>query len=161
IPQSRGITVDVRTDFATDLPPLAATEAEVREALTNLILNAIDALPHGGQITVRTHGQVWDFTDPKQTRAQIVLEVSDTGIGMDKETRERCLEPFYSTKGPRGTGLGLAMVYGVMERHDGKIEVASELGKGTTIRLIFPVRQVEPGESADRSAAPAVPRMKI
>ena len=68
------------------------------------------------------------------------MEVTDTGTGMSEETRKRCLEPFFSTKGKRGTGLGLAMVYGVMERHQGKIEIESELGKGTTFRLIFPVR---------------------
>jgi CheY-like chemotaxis protein len=70
-----------------------------------------------------------------------VVEVSDNGIGMDEETRRRCLEPFFSTKGKRGTGLGLAMVYGVMERHDGSIEIDSEKGKGTTFRLTFPVRK--------------------
>jgi CheY-like chemotaxis protein len=70
-----------------------------------------------------------------------VVEVSDTGIGMNEQTCKRCLEPFFSTKGKRGTGLGLAMVYGVMERHEGKIEIDSELGKGSTFRLIFPVRK--------------------
>jgi CheY-like chemotaxis protein len=71
----------------------------------------------------------------------IVVEVSDTGTGMTEETRKRCLEPFFSTKGKRGTGLGLAMVYGVMQRHEGNIEIESELGKGTTFRLVFPVRE--------------------
>jgi len=71
---------------------------------------------------------------------QVVVEVSDTGTGMNEETRKRCLEPFFSTKGKRGTGLGLAMVYGVVERHEGNIEIQSEPGEGTTFRLIFPVR---------------------
>jgi CheY-like chemotaxis protein len=70
-----------------------------------------------------------------------VVEISDTGIGMSEETRKRCLEPFFSTKGKRGTGLGLAMVYGVMERHEGKIEIESELDKGTVFRLIFSLRE--------------------
>jgi CheY-like chemotaxis protein len=70
----------------------------------------------------------------------VLLEVGDTGVGMDEETRKRCLEPFFSTKGKRGTGLGLAMVYGVMKRHEGGIEIVTELGKGTTFRLLFPVR---------------------
>jgi CheY-like chemotaxis protein len=68
--------------------------------------------------------------------------VGDTGIGMSEETRRRCLEPFYSTKGKRGTGLGLAMVYGVMERHGGQIEIESELGRGTVIKLIMPIRRL-------------------
>ena len=72
-----------------------------------------------------------------------MLEVGDTGIGMNEETRKHCLEPFFSTKGKSGTGLGLAMVYGVMERHEGRIEVQSEPGKGTTIRLIFPIRKID------------------
>jgi CheY-like chemotaxis protein len=67
---------------------------------------------------------------------------------MDEKTRKHCLDPFFSTKGKRGTGLGLAMVYGVMERHDGEIEIDSTLGRGTTMRLIFPVRQLETVEAS-------------
>ena len=142
IPQSRGRTVEMQTDFAPDVPELIGIESEVREAFTNLVLNAVDALPNGGRITFRTRVTRGDAasnggTDP----THVVIEVSDTGVGMNEETCRRCLEPFFSTKGRRGTGLGLAMVYGVMERHEGKIEIASELGKGSTFRLIFPVRK--------------------
>ena len=68
----------------------------------------------------------------------VQLTVSDTGIGMDEDTRRRCLEPFFSTKGQRGSGLGLAMVYGAMQRHGAEITIDSAPGQGTTIRLIFP-----------------------
>ena len=78
------------------------------------------------------------------------LEVGDTGIGMDEQTRKRCLEPFFSTKGKRGTGLGLAMVYGIMERHEGRIEIESEPGKGTTMRLVFPVAHAGSGARCRR-----------
>jgi CheY-like chemotaxis protein len=73
--------------------------------------------------------------------SDLMLEVVDTGVGMDEETRKRCLEPFFSTKGMRGTGLGLAMVYGIMERHEGRIEIESAVSKGTTMRLVFPIRE--------------------
>jgi signal transduction histidine kinase/FixJ family two-component response regulator len=144
IPQSRGITVEVQTDFAPDVPKLAGIESEVREALTNLVLNAVDALPRGGKIIIRTNvPRCESSTDGKKLPMRVVLEVSDTGIGMNEETRKHCLEPFFSTKGKSGTGLGLAMVYGVMERHEGKIEIQTEPGKGTTIRLIFPIRKID------------------
>src|SRR6185436_7101549 len=87
---------------------------------------------------------------------RVALEVSDSGTGMDEETRKRCFEPFFSTKGQRGTGLGLAMVYGVMQRHDGAIEIESELGKGATFRLVFPVREA-PRIAAPETPAPADP----
>ena len=153
IPQSRGSTVEMQADFALDVPELVGIESEVREALTNLVLNAVDALPNGGKITFRTRAIQCDLaqnggTDP----THVVVEVSDTGIGMNEETCKRCLEPFFSTKGKRGTGLGLAMVYGVMERHEGRIEIDSELGKGTTFRLIFPVRKAaSTGVSAEEN----------
>ena len=142
IPQSNGITVEMETAFAGHVPELIGIESEVREAMTNLVLNAVDALPKGGKITLRTrvtHGDV-QLTSPEYL-THVVVEVSDTGTGMNEETRRRCLEPFFSTKGKRGTGLGLAMVYGVMQRHEGNIEIDSELGKGTTFRLVFPVRK--------------------
>jgi CheY-like chemotaxis protein/anti-sigma regulatory factor (Ser/Thr protein kinase) len=138
IPQSNGITIEVRTDLAPDVPKLAGIESEIREALTNLALNAVDAMPDGGKITLCT--QALRPENGSKHPRQVTVEVSDTGTGMNEETRKRCLEPFFSTKGKRGTGLGLAMVYGVMERHEGKIEIQSEPGKGTTFRLVFPVR---------------------
>jgi signal transduction histidine kinase/ActR/RegA family two-component response regulator/uncharacterized membrane protein affecting hemolysin expression len=141
IPQSNGITIEVQTELASDVPKLVGIETEIREALTNLVLNAVDAMPNGGKITLRTrlirhHAAQNNGIHSKQ----IIVEVSDTGMGMNEETRKRCLEPFFSTKGKRGTGLGLAMVYGVVKRHEGNVEIQSERGKGTTFRLVLPVR---------------------
>jgi signal transduction histidine kinase/ActR/RegA family two-component response regulator len=137
IPQSRGVMVEMRTDFDANLASLVGIESELREALTNLILNAVDAIPTGGTISIRTRV---GSRSPSDAPTHLLVEVGDTGVGMTEETRKRCLEPFYSTKGKRGTGLGLAMVYGVMERHGGQIEIQSELGQGTVIKLILPIR---------------------
>jgi signal transduction histidine kinase len=96
-------------------------------------------MPMGGQLVARTR-LVQRMGEP----ARAYVEVSDTGIGMDESTRRRCLEPFFTTKGERGTGLGLAMVYGVAQRHEAEIEIESEPGRGTTARLIFPLPAVTP-----------------
>ena len=148
IPQSRGIMIETRSDLDPCLPKFAGIESEIREALVNLILNSVDAMPAGGTITVRTHAVKLGSAKPDDVPAHVILEVNDTGVGMDEETRQHCLDPFFSTKGKRGTGLGLAMVYGVMKRHDGKIEIDSKPGQGTTMRLIFPVRQLETVEAS-------------
>jgi CheY-like chemotaxis protein len=152
IPQGHGVMVELKQDLGADLPPIVGIESELREALTNLILNAVDAMPQGGKPTLRTCLQAPPENAPALP-ARVVLEVEDTGIGMDEETRRRCLEPFFSTKGTRGTGMGLAMVYGVMQRHDGKIEIRSEPGRGTTLRLSLPVRE----PTAAQPVVPAVP----
>jgi signal transduction histidine kinase/ActR/RegA family two-component response regulator/PAS domain-containing protein len=128
IAQQRGATIEMRTELQPDLPIIMGAENELREALTNLVLNAVDAMPDGGVLTMRTRATA---------TAQVQIEVSDTGVGMDEDARRRCLEPFFTTKGERGTGLGLAMVYGVVQRHSADVEIESEVGKGTTIRLIF------------------------
>jgi CheY-like chemotaxis protein len=119
-------------------------EGEIRDALTNLIFNAVDAMPKGGTLTLRS--RISGARDgarradgPSDTEPRVNVEVTDTGIGMDEETRRRCLEPFYTTKGERGTGLGLAMVYGMVQRHSAELEIDSEPGRGTTLRLSFPV----------------------
>ncbi len=162
IPQSRGITVETVGDFTPNVPDMIGIESEVREALTNLVLNAVDALPNGGKITLRTRVFERDICPGSdQYPTQIVVEVSDTGIGMSEETRTRCLEPFFSTKGKRGTGLGLAMVYGVMERHEGRIEIASEPGRGTTFRLFFPVRNKSHGVNDSQADDPAPTPLQI
>jgi CheY-like chemotaxis protein len=106
--------------------------------LTNLVFNAVDAMPAGGTLTLRTSAPRRSGGAPVRANA-VWLDVSDTGIGMDEDTRRRCLEPFFTTKGERGTGLGLAMVYGVAKRHGAEIEIESAPGKGTTIRLDFPL----------------------
>ena len=146
MPQSNGIVIRVSTSLADNLPELYANESEFRETLTNLVLNAIDALPKGGMLRIATKavGETAEFFGGARP-TKIVLEVRDDGIGMDETTRQRCLEPFFSTKRDRGgSGLGLAMVYGMVERHHGTIEVDSDPGKGTIMRLIFPVRNAPP-----------------
>jgi len=148
IPQARGIMIELRTEFEDGLPQVAASESELREAITNLLINAIDAMPKGGEIVIRSVTRAW-IADSEGHRkpSHVSMEVRDTGIGMTEEIRKRCLEPFFSTKGKRGTGLGLAMVYGVMERHEGTIEIESEPGKGTTMRLVFPMRELSAAAS--------------
>jgi signal transduction histidine kinase/ActR/RegA family two-component response regulator len=133
LPQQRGIVVELHTELANDLPDIMGAENEIRDALTNLIFNAVDAMPDGGTLTVRTRA-VAGADDIQSVR----IEVSDTGIGMDDETRRRCLEPFFTTKGERGTGLGLAMVYGMIQRHSAEFEIDSAVGRGTTMHVIFP-----------------------
>lgn len=145
IPQARGVTIELETELDPNLPDIVGNESELREAITNLLLNSVDALPVGGKLTLRTRCRGWDQKRDGQRRpAFALIEVIDTGTGMTEEVRKRCLEPFFSTKGKRGTGLGLAMVYGIMERHEGRIEIDSKLGKGTTMRLVFPVREMQP-----------------
>jgi signal transduction histidine kinase/CheY-like chemotaxis protein len=136
IPMQRGTVIQVRTELTQDLPAIMGVESEIREALINLILNAVDAVPNGGAVTLRTTlANAATDSDADLVR----VEVADDGVGMDEETRRRCLEPFFTTKGERGTGLGLAMVYGVVQRHSSDIEIESAPGKGTTVRLSFSV----------------------
>jgi len=143
LPQKEGISIEVQRELAPDLPKLRCDPAELREALTNLIFNAIDALPKGGNIKIVTRSAVAQTDgNGSATCPRIQLEVHDNGIGMDETTRQRCMEPFFSTKTKRGgTGLGLAMVYGMMQRYEGTIEIESAPGKGTCVRLTFPVRE--------------------
>ena len=131
--QQRGAAIDVIQDLAPELPAVAAVESQIRDALVNLVFNAVDAMPQGGPLTIRTRVAAG-------SNSQIVqLEVIDAGIGMDEDTRRRCLEPFFTTKGTRGTGLGLAMVYGVAQRHGAMLDIESEPGKGTLMRMSFAV----------------------
>jgi signal transduction histidine kinase len=137
-PQRRGIMIELKPKLAPGLLHVRGADNEIRDALTNLIFNAVDAMPDGGVIEVRTSMPAVPAQGGAPTR-QVWLEVSDTGIGMDEETRRRCLEPFFTTKGERGTGLGLAMVYGMAQRHGCALEIDSKPGIGTTVRLVFPV----------------------
>jgi signal transduction histidine kinase/response regulator RpfG family c-di-GMP phosphodiesterase len=136
VPQQHGIVIDLDQQLAADLPDIMGAEGDIRDALTNLVFNAVDAMPEGGKLIIRT--RTGAAAALAQLSQAVCLEVCDAGIGMDEETKRRCLEPFFTTKGERGTGLGLAMVYGMAQRHGAETEIDSIRGKGTTIRLVFP-----------------------
>ena len=176
MPQQRGLVIELSATLAPDAPAILGVESELREALINLVFNAIDAMPDGGTLSVRTRRSGGSAPSPADrgrgsldpsgpdaggrdamsrdamSRDTVFIEVSDTGIGMDPDTRRRCLEPFFTTKGERGTGLGLATVYGMVQRHAGEIEIDSAPGQGATVRLAFGAAP-EPATSM-RSAPP-------
>lgn len=116
------------------IPIILGDAARLRDAITNLIFNAVDAMPKGGTLTLRTCLE----------GSFVLLKVSDTGIGMPEEVRRRCFEPFFTTKGQNGTGLGLAMVHGIAQHHMGTIDITSEPGKGTMFTLRLPVSPISP-----------------
>jgi signal transduction histidine kinase len=122
------------------VPPVSGNPAELREAVTNLIFNAVDAMPVGGTVTLRSHVE----------NGTVLLEISDTGTGMSEEVRAHCLEPFFSTKGEKGTGLGLSMVFGIIKRHSGTLDVESAVARGSTFRIRFPA---DPNGMAAREVA--------
>lgn len=107
-------------------------ESELRDVLVNMVFNAIDAMPNGGQLTLA----VEDVND------SVVISVADTGTGMPPEVRSRIFDPFFTTKGKTGLGLGLAVSYGIIRRHEGTVEVDSEVGRGSTFRIILPITNV-------------------
>jgi signal transduction histidine kinase/CheY-like chemotaxis protein len=157
----RGIVIKMETQPAPDLPAIMGAESEILEALINLVLNSVDAMPEGGTLTLRTNVAEAASTGSPASR-QVQLEVTDTGIGMDEETRRRCFEPFFTTKGDRGTGLGMAMVYGIINRHNADIEIESAVGRGTTVRLIFPVAPIPVFDSTRAARPPVTPsRLRI
>ena len=131
--QAAGHPIKVQTDRA-EIPMIYGNADELRDVFTNLIFNAVDGMPQGGTLTIRS-GRV---------EQAVCLEFSDTGVGMTEETRRHCFEPFYSTKGEHGTGLGLALVHGIVRRHDGTINIESSLGIGTTFTLCFPLTISQP-----------------
>ncbi|HET9418034.1 MAG TPA: HAMP domain-containing sensor histidine kinase, partial [Chthoniobacterales bacterium] len=139
--QARGATIKVSAE-AKAFPIVAGEESALREVLTNLIFNSVDAMPNGGEISLETAIE----------NDRAVIRVSDTGTGMTETVRQRCLEPFFSTKGEHGTGLGLSMVYGIIQRHRGELQIQSELGQGTTFLISLPLAQ----SSSIPSAAPPV-----
>ena len=139
--QAGGTFIEVEMDLQPT-EEVDCNESEVREALTNLILNAVDAMPDGGTLAIRS-----SLDD-----GHIVVEVADTGSGMTDEVRRRCLEPFFSTKGDDGSGMGLA----IMQQHQGTIDIESEPGKGTTIEMRIPLKSE--GKTATIDVEEAVPQ---
>jgi PAS domain S-box-containing protein len=138
----KGNTIRVETDFQPGVSILADA-AEMREALTNLIFNAVDAMPRGGLITIRT----------KRREESAILEISDSGTGMTEDVRRRCFEPFFTTKGDAGTGLGLASVYGIIQRHSGEIGIHSQAGAGCTFTIRLPACSGQPTRASEAGTA--------
>lgn len=130
--------VDVQRQLGTDLPSINADANQIQQILVNLLLNANDAIRDGGKVTVATGLKTRNGLVEAPTR-EIQISVSDTGCGIPPEHLEHIFEPFFSTKGRKGTGLGLAVAWGIVEKHNGRIEVESEVGKGTTFRVLLPV----------------------
>jgi signal transduction histidine kinase len=125
--QLHGIDIDLHVN-AELTPPVGIDKASLQEVVVSLLLNAIDALPNGGRIRVRT----WS------TEEMVHCEIADDGVGMSREVRQRALEPFFTTKGPRRRGLGLSQSYGIVQQHGGTLTLESSEGRGTTVTFTLP-----------------------
>jgi PAS domain S-box-containing protein len=133
----RGLNIDVSVS-AEEALFTHGNASELREVFVNLIVNAVDAMPHGGKLTINC----------SRAGERLSLRFCDTGTGMEEEVRQKVFEPFYTTKGMQGTGLGLAVSYGIIERHEGLITVESKLGHGTTFVIDLPVAAAKPAVAA-------------
>ena len=125
--EAKGVRIEFQMEMGSTRA-IMGNEPELRQVFTNLIINAVDAMNHDGSITIRANN----------VDGRVCIEIEDTGCGMNEETRAKCLEPFYTTKGKLGTGLGLSIVFGVVKRHHGDFQIDSVEGQGTTIRMSFP-----------------------
>ena len=146
--QLRGSTIEVGVDTSA-IPAAAGEPAPLREVLMNLLLNATDAMPQGGRITFKT----WTADD------RVYCAVTDTGVGMSEDVRRRALEPFFTTKGPKSTGLGLSVAYGTVQRHGGTLTIESAEGQGTTVTISLPLasRTLATSRARPSAAVPGVP----
>lgn len=150
--RAKGTIIEIVTDFQP-VAGIKGNASELREIMTNLIFNAVDAMPKGGIIKCSLYPDDGSF---------IILEVKDNGEGMDEATLDRCMEPFFSTKGPQGSGLGLAMVHGIVERHGGTISIESKPGAGTKVQIRFPVpSDAKVNEQASQPATAPLSPMHI
>ncbi|MDP6086387.1 MAG: PAS domain S-box protein [Nitrospinota bacterium] len=144
----KGIRVEMSVYPEAAQSVIEGKVAEIQEALINLVNNALDAMPAGGRLQLST----------ENVEGRVRLTVADTGHVIPPEIRERVFEPFFTSKGEQGTGLGLSMVYGIVERHGGSLEIESPPGEGTILRLTFPVAVGESKEASTSvpAAAPSV-----
>ena len=147
-------TIDITLELDAKLPSIWVDPNQISQALLNLSVNARDAMPGGGRLTLKTLlVEAGKVQDPAATAGPYAcIEVKDTGSGMDAALRNRIFEPFFTTKGVgKGTGLGLAIVYGIVKNHNGFIDVDSEVGRGTSFRLYFPMARAEENPAVDEA----------
>lgn len=136
----RDILIDIKREL-WDVPLINADEAELREAIRNIIINAIESMPKGGVITCRS----------RMEGKTVALEIADTGDGMTIDVQGRCMDPFFTTKPGSKSGIGLSVVYGIVRRHRGNVEIQSEPGKGTVVKISLPLVKIVSGEEASTS----------
>ncbi|GLC27830.1 hybrid sensor histidine kinase/response regulator [Roseisolibacter agri] len=153
-----GADIDLRPELEPQLPAVEADTGQIEQVIVNLVVNARDAMPHGGRLHIRTRrvllgaDAIGDVPGARPG-AYVVLSVTDTGTGMDRATQERVFEPFFTTKPTgKGTGLGLATVYGIVQQSGGHIRLRSELGLGTTLEIFLP-------QAANAELAAAIPEV--
>ena len=158
--RSLGPSIELETSFPTSLKPTAADPNQIELAILNLAVNARDAMPEGGKITISARNETVasGSTGPLQPGEYVRLAVTDSGVGMDQETLAKASEPFFTTKGVgKGTGLGLPMVLGTAAQLGGRLELESRVGGGTTATLWLPVHQASSKPIADSAEADASP----
>jgi PAS domain S-box-containing protein len=153
-----GEDIDLVMVPSPNLWPVRADAGQIEQVIMNLAVNARDAMPSGGKLTIETSNVTLDdeyarFHAPLRPGDYVMVAISDTGNGMDNETQSHIFEPFFTTKGTKGTGLGLSTVYGIVKQSGGYIWVHSEVGRGTTFKIYLP-RVASPGETAMLVAAP-------
>jgi PAS domain S-box-containing protein len=158
-------TIEIRTELDRVIPPVMADTTQIHQILLNICLNARDAMPRGGILSIATRlvsgSTLRRFHQGATSEKYVELRVSDSGSGMDEDVRQKIFEPFFTTKGVgKGTGLGLSVVYGIVESHKGFIDVQSEPGKGTTFTIYFPVVKQRVEDAAPRSHASRADRAK-
>ncbi|MEW6260059.1 MAG: PAS domain S-box protein [Thermodesulfobacteriota bacterium] len=151
---NKGHTIE--EDLASDLPAITADRGQMEQVLMNLYINAVQAMPDGGTISIATTCEIIDTRKASGFKVQpgryVCIRIRDTGIGMDEKTQQRIFEPFFTTKEKgRGTGLGLASVYGIVRHHGGFIEVESEPTKGTTFYIFLPASDAPPADDLEPS----------
>ena len=146
-----GEDVEFRMDLEPGLPPVVVDPHQVVQVVLNLVVNARDAMPSGGHLVVATGTSSLEGGK----RPAVSLSVSDTGLGMDEATQARVFEPYFTTKGDRGTGLGLSTVYGIVQQSGGTIQIDSRRGTGTTFRIHLPSGDGVPEAQAEKAALAA------